>query len=386
MRIAFMIYGSLDTVSGGFIYDRALVTALRALGHEIDVIGLPWRGYAEAVARHLACGPRKTRGLPGVAPPPDVVIQDELIHPSVFRQVRQDRGHAIAPRGHLTVALVHNLLSGQPRESFRALKAAIERRYFATVDGMIAVCARTLADVRALVGRELPAVIAYPGRDHVAPAVDRRLVDDRSAAPGPLRVLYAAAVAPHKGLHRLLGGLARALKSHHDFDFRLDVVGSLAHRSYVRAMRGRIVDLGMAERVQLHGELHGAELQQMFRGSHVLALPSDREAYSLASLEALGFGLPVLGPSVGGLDEMFTDGEAGYLLEPDRLDDWSEALRSLGSDRARLAKMGGAALARYQAHARWQDVAVTVQDFLRECLRECLPEHLARSNGADGPG
>ena len=46
----------------------------------------------------------------------------------------------------------------------------------------------------------------------------------------------------------------------------------------------------------------------MFRRSQVFALPSDREAYSLACLEALGFGLPVLATSCGGLSEMITDG------------------------------------------------------------------------------
>ena len=53
MRIAFEIYGSLDAVSGGFIYDRALVAALRVLGHDVDVIGLPWHGYARAVVGQL---------------------------------------------------------------------------------------------------------------------------------------------------------------------------------------------------------------------------------------------------------------------------------------------------------------------------------------------
>lgn len=48
MHVA-LIYGSLDTLSGGYLYDRKLVEHLRARGDVVDVISLPWRNYG----RHL---------------------------------------------------------------------------------------------------------------------------------------------------------------------------------------------------------------------------------------------------------------------------------------------------------------------------------------------
>jgi hypothetical protein len=45
MHIALVIYGSLDEVSGGFLYDRKLVEHLQQRGHEVTVIPLPWRSY-----------------------------------------------------------------------------------------------------------------------------------------------------------------------------------------------------------------------------------------------------------------------------------------------------------------------------------------------------
>jgi hypothetical protein len=45
MHIALVIYGSLDEVSGGFLYDRKLVEHLQQRGHEVTVIPLPWRPY-----------------------------------------------------------------------------------------------------------------------------------------------------------------------------------------------------------------------------------------------------------------------------------------------------------------------------------------------------
>jgi glycosyltransferase involved in cell wall biosynthesis len=357
MRIAFVGYGSLDQISGGYIYDRALVGALRSLGHEVDVFALRWRRYFHAVARDVVVGhPLRLRSTPE-AQAYDAVIQDELVHPSVFRT---NRAPANWPRGRSLLALVHNLRSRQPGEALAALKARVERRYLRAVDGVIAVCDETLADVRTLGGTAVPGVVIHPGRDHVAPDVDDRLLDERSRAPGPLRVLYAGAVRRGKGLHRLLDALAQEPR----IDFRLDVVGSLAWPRYAREIRRRLTRFGFESRVRLHGERTGAELSSLFRQSHVLALPSDREAYPLSCLEALGFGLPVLAPSSGGAREMFTDGREGFLLDPHDVDAWARALRLLADDRAALRAMAGAAVARWRAHATWREAAAAAAAFI----------------------
>jgi glycosyltransferase involved in cell wall biosynthesis len=354
MRIAFVVYGSLDQISGGFIYDRALVSALRSAGHEVDVFGLRWHGYFHAVARNVVLGSPLRRPPAPQVPIYDAVIQDELVHPSVFLS---NRGW---PRGRSLLALVHNLRSRQPGEPLAALKARVERRYLGTVDGVIAVCAQTLADVRALAGGALPAVVIHPGRDHVAPGVDDGLLDERSRAPGPLRILYAAAVRPSKGLHRLLDALARVPR----FAFTLDVVGSLAWPRYAREIRRQVTRFGFEAQVRLHGARAGAELSALFRQSHVLALPSDREAYPLSCLEALGFGLPVLASSSGGTGEMFDHGREGFLIDPHDSEAWAATLRALAEDRGALRAMSGAALARYRAHATWREAADAAVDFI----------------------
>ena len=46
MRAALVVYGSLDTMSGGYLYDRMLVSKLRLRGDEVQVISQRRRGYA----------------------------------------------------------------------------------------------------------------------------------------------------------------------------------------------------------------------------------------------------------------------------------------------------------------------------------------------------
>jgi hypothetical protein len=81
MHIALVIYGSLDEVSGSFLYDRKLVEHLQQRGHEVTVIPLPWRSYWWSLVAngsyHLL---RRMQGREFA-----VIVQDELIHPSVFQ-------------------------------------------------------------------------------------------------------------------------------------------------------------------------------------------------------------------------------------------------------------------------------------------------------------
>ena len=360
MRLALVIYGRPDQISGGFIYDRALVAALAARGHRVDVISLPWHGYARAVAISAIGGGPRAANRDG-ARPYDVVIEDELIHPSVFT-ARAASG--LAARGRVRVALVHNLRSGQPGEKLRAIKTAVERRYFEGVAAAIAVCSRTRDDLSALLGRPLPCLVARPGRNHVAPGVGEGEVVARAGEPGPLRVLHVAAVQPHKGLDRLLAALARASGGTAAPEFTLDVVGAGATGSYARRIGRQIAKLGSGARVRFHGLLRGAALHALFRRSQIFALPSDREAYSLACLEALGYGLPVLATSEGGLGEMIGDGEQGCLIGPADEETWAARLRGLATERERLREMSLAALARYREHGTWAEVATSVEEFL----------------------
>jgi hypothetical protein len=47
MRLGLVIYGSLNTFSGGYLYDRKLVEHLRRAGDEVEIVSLPQRSYAQ---------------------------------------------------------------------------------------------------------------------------------------------------------------------------------------------------------------------------------------------------------------------------------------------------------------------------------------------------
>ncbi len=108
MRIGFIIYGSLDTLTGGYLYDRVVAQGLSRLGHEVEVISLPTGSYL----RRLCCGFFSGLSRRLLAEGFDILIQDELCHPSLLLVNKRLRRHAGRP---LLVALVHHVLCDEPR-------------------------------------------------------------------------------------------------------------------------------------------------------------------------------------------------------------------------------------------------------------------------------
>ena len=140
MHVGLLIYGRLDTVSGGFIYDRNLVRYLREAGDRVDVISLPWRRYGLSLLDNLNAGLRRRLTQAAF----DVLLEDELVHPSCFWLNQRLR-----PRlGYPVIAIVHHLRCRERHPAvMRRLYHRVEQRYLASVDGCICVSRTTAEDV-----------------------------------------------------------------------------------------------------------------------------------------------------------------------------------------------------------------------------------------------
>ncbi len=91
MRIGLVIYGNLNTLSGGYLYDRRLVEHLRAHGDTVHIVSLPWRNYG----RHLLDNFSRDLRRALATAPVDIWLEDELNHPSLaFLPRRKNHGGA----------------------------------------------------------------------------------------------------------------------------------------------------------------------------------------------------------------------------------------------------------------------------------------------------
>ncbi|MGQ9841671.1 MAG: glycosyltransferase family 4 protein [Anaerolineae bacterium] len=362
MRIGLVIYGSLDTVSGGYLYDRMLVAQLRAAGDSVEIVSLPWRNYGRHLADNLS--PALHRRLRDGAW--DVLLQDELNHPSLFLANRWPP-RAGKPRPCPIISIVHHLRSSEARPAWQnRLYRWVERRYLAGVDGFIFNSATTQGVVQGLVGAGRPGIVAHPGRNHRTITVSPAAVAARAAAAGPLRVLFIGNLIPRKGLHTVLDALARLPQA----ACRLTVVGSdEVDPAYAAAVSRQIIHLGLTYQVELLGALPDEALNRLLAESHVLAVPSSYEGYGIVYAEALGHGLPVIASIAGAAHEIVAEGREGFLVAPGDAAAIAAILGQLSRDRAALARMSQAALARYAALPTWAESAARVRAFLVGCIQ-----------------
>jgi glycosyltransferase involved in cell wall biosynthesis len=354
MHIGLIIYGRLDILTGGWLYDRLLVEDLRERGHTVEVVALKQRRYVRNLADNFSSS--LYRRL--VDNDCELLLQDGLIHPSLAGLNRRiKRRH-----NRLLITIVHQVLYRQPLTIFRGLfYQVIERRYFRSVDGLIFNSETTRANVENLIGGSRPAVVASPGGNRLGCLASDALIEARSRRSGPLQLISVGNLTPNKGVLPLIAALARLPQEY----WRLALIGSLTmDRAYVDRVRALIARFGLENRIELAGPLDGEALAGRLEDSHVFVLPFSYEGFGIACLEAMAWGLPVVGSSRGALKEFVSDGTNGVLIPPGDLDGFAQQVRGLHADRKRLTVFGQEALKTYHSQPTWQDSFQKIHNFL----------------------
>jgi glycosyltransferase involved in cell wall biosynthesis len=289
----------------------------------------------------------------------DLLIQDELNHPSLFLLnwlLKKRARYAI-------VTLVHLLRSSESRPAWiNRIYRAVERRYFHSVDGAIFNCENTRETVNQLVGRDIPGIVAYPGRERLYYGHSVDEISRRARQSGPLQVIFLANVIPGKGLDTLIEALSKMPRD----SWRLTVVGSLTMDSaYSLSIRNQISRAGLADYVELKGAVPNDEVSSYLVRNHVLVVPSRYEALGIAYLEAMGCGLPVIATAAGGAHEIVSHGEVGFLISPGDADMLAQYLCQINQDRERLLRMSLAAYKHISTHPTWDESFSRIRDFLQ---------------------
>lgn len=357
MRIGLLIYGSLDTLTGGFLYDRMMVRHLREAGHDVRVFSLPWPGYAGQLAANRSHD--LIRDIQAVKL--DILLQDELCHPALFLRNRLIRGVVNGP----VVSIVHHLrVSEEHARHLLPLYRAVERHYLATVDAFIYNGQTTRRTVERLIPQKRH-VVAYPSGSRFD-GLNDAAITARAAQQRPLEVVFLGGLIPRKGLHTLLDAL-RIMQSKVESLPNLTVVGNTEFdRGYTADVRQQIQRYQLGSRVTLTGQLPDEDVAARLAAADVLAVPSQYEGFGIAYLEGMAFGLPAIGTTGGAAGEIITHSVTGFLPAPGDAGALAGYLIQLASDRTRLKQMSIAARRRFETHPTWADSMGQVEAFLRD--------------------
>src|SRR5258708_2367135 len=113
-------------------------------------------------------------------------------------------------------------------------------------------------------------------------------------------------------------------------------------------LEAQVVRDELGDRVTIRGRVSEAELKDAYASSDVLVLPSildtrgDTEGLGVVLLEAMSYGVPVIGSNVGGITDIVRDGETGLLVPPGDAVQLVAALERLATDRDLAKRLGEA--------------------------------------------
>jgi glycosyltransferase involved in cell wall biosynthesis len=359
MRVGLVIYGDLSAASGGFLYDRMLADALRRGGDTVDVISFPWRGYRQCLLQNLDRGLRAALlGWTG-----DLLLQDELNHPSLFLLNRAFKRSRTVP----VVSIVHHLRSSEHNPvCARGAYRLVERAYLLSADGFVFNSRATRGSVEQLLGHSARGIVATPGGDRLGPLPTDQEVQRRCGQEGPLRVLFVGNIIPRKGLISVIDALGQ-VPSHL---WRLTIAGSRGmNPGYAIQIDRAVAARGLGSNVRMAGQLDDAQLAEAYRTHHVLAVPSQYEGFGIVYLEAMGFGVVPIGCRTGGAAEVIEHGKSGCLVPPGDSRALAEAIAGLAVDRAFLRALALEARRRFCTFPGWESGMTALREYLHDLVR-----------------
>ncbi|GHC69660.1 hypothetical protein GCM10007079_00420 [Nocardiopsis terrae] len=189
----------------------------------------------------------------------------------------------------------------------------------------------------------------FPGS---APAAERRRTRARLGVPDRTTMLFVGRLDEEKHVDELVRAVART------HGVQLVLAGRGAHRA-------RLAELaraeGVADRVVFLGFVPHRDLPDVYRCADVFTIAGTAELQSIATLEAMASGLPVVAADAMALPHLVEEGRNGYLYPPGRPGELAARVGAVVAEEAERVRMG--------AHSRMMAARHRLEDSLERFER-----------------
>jgi|SRR5215472_2378121 len=181
-----------------------------------------------------------------------------------------------------------------------------------------------------------------------------------------LLILSMARLAPDKGLEYLIETATILLRSERQFQI------VIAGEGPVRAQLEDLArNLGVADWVTFLG--FREDVSDLLAACDLVVLPSLREGLSIALLEAMAAGKPIIATSIGSHKELASQAEIARLVPPADAPALCEAIQQISTDPALRARLGINARTLYESHYTEEKMLNTYKQLYLELLKEKCP-------------
>jgi glycosyltransferase involved in cell wall biosynthesis len=171
-------------------------------------------------------------------------------------------------------------------------------------------------------------------------------------------LLFVGRLAAQKNLPLLIEAVA-----HMQVSVILDVVGEGELKENVEAL----IHKYNLQNVKLHGKKTGKDLLEFYKSADIFVLPSFKEGVSLAMLEALAVGLPVVASDAPEIREIL--GECGVLIQDPTATNYARALDNLLSDKDNMRNLSNLSVEKASSYS-WENVINSIENVYKEVGHE----------------
>lgn len=181
-------------------------------------------------------------------------------------------------------------------------------------------------------------------RFHRLPDLDRNAVRARYGIGQDKTVFLFVGRVDHE---KRLDVLLRALKLLDREDIQLVIAGQGAEQENLKTLAA---ELEVGDRVRFTGFIPADVLPDLFNSADIFTMPSEAELLSIATLEAMACGLPLLLANAVALPELVSNGVNGYLFNPGDPADAAHYMALLGDQPEQWARLGNESLEKAHFH------------------------------------
>ena len=371
MRILISSSTYSPSMNGQAIFTVNLAERLARRGHDVTVIypsqsRKPYRSVQNGVKLEHVRGlhlsvlnpnvwmpaplPRDIRRIYDSAQPDVVHMQDHYPPAGMVSSEANRRGIRIVGTNHFMPENIAPYVPLLPRASrlFHWMAWGWVLHYYNRCD-VVTTQSKAAAQLIRAAGLKPPVFPVSCGLDvqrfHPDPTIDRAACRLRHGLDPKKKIfLFVGRVDGEKRVDVLL----RALKRLQRDDIQLVVAGHGAAAKDYQALARR---LSLGDRVKFTGFIPNEELHILLNSVDIFTMPSDAELLSIASLEAMACGRPLLLADAVALPELVTPGENGYLFKPNDPEDAARCMEVLADHPERWPAMGHASFLRAQEHS-----------------------------------
>lgn len=188
----------------------------------------------------------------------------------------------------------------------------------------------------------------------ISPGIDiKKFVSKPEEKKECVEFITAGYLLKRKGMDVILAALEKIVKTKKNIVYH--IVGNGPQRENLETM---VINRGLKNYVVFHGFIPNSEIQSLYHKADVFVSMSRSESWGQMYLEAMACGLPIISSKNVGSNEIIKDGEFGFLVRQENVDDLVKKMEYFIKNRGKIKLFGKKARKEVEDKYDWDTIII----------------------------